>query len=426
MKKLIISLVVVLLSWPLWSQSLIAKYKQGPVHLRADKAYAQNNNWTQVFRSYYDTMYDRSIGGRKSLFVTPEGEVVVSHRYRNYFSLFDQNGRFVKEFGISGGEKDRLKTPEKIEGMVDSRVFYTGADNLGRVTCFDRNGKYVKTLKLDYSVHRMISLPGNKIAVEGWSLWKGKTRNFVAIVDYETNKEKVVWETANESAFLDCSKANKMFSYTYCTKSDKIFNISTMPYQDLAGMSVPPLIEEVNGNLVVAIPSTGEIMIYSTDGKLIRKNKPEKEQRLISVEEQKKIQQKAIDNMREGMDKRVLFDLPAEESRKARETILRQMEDDLARIKDPIRVPYFANVIKDSDGNLLFFVIPEEEGNNSFDVWIYDQGGKFVCQSSFVCDDYNLAINNSKMVFYKGFIYSLQTLKEAKGNPLRLVRFTLD
>jgi hypothetical protein len=99
------------------------------------------------------------------------------------------------------------------------------------------------------------------------------------------------------------------------------------------------------------------------------------------------------------------------------------MEEDLQKIKDPIPIPAFSTIIKDSDGNLLFFEYPKEENANRFNVWVYENGGKFVCQSSFVCDDYTLQINPSKMVFHKGYIYGLQQLKNAKGVPLRLVRF---
>ena len=99
------------------------------------------------------------------------------------------------------------------------------------------------------------------------------------------------------------------------------------------------------------------------------------------------------------------------------------MEADLEKIKTPLSIPVFSNVIKDSDGNLLFFEIPKEDGANKFNVWVFQNGGKFVCQSSFVCDDYDLSITPSKMVFHNGYIYALQLLKNTKGNPLRLVRF---
>lgn len=42
-------------------------------------------------------------------------------------------------------------------------------------------------------------------------------------------------------------------------------------------------------------------------------------------------------------------------AKKAREQILNDMESDLERIKDPIPIPIFSNIMKDSDDNLLFF-----------------------------------------------------------------------
>lgn len=82
-------------------------------------------------------------------------------------------------------------------------------------------------------------------------------------------------------------------------------------------------------------------------------------------------------------------------------------------------------LVYDIDGNLLFFEFPKEGDTNKFNVWIYENDGKFVCQSSFVCDDYDLAISPSKMVFYNGYIYGLQILKQTGGVLLRLVRFKL-
>lgn len=99
------------------------------------------------------------------------------------------------------------------------------------------------------------------------------------------------------------------------------------------------------------------------------------------------------------------------------------MELDLTRITEPIAMPSFSTILKDSDGNLLFFEYPKEENSNKFNVWIYENGSKFVCQSSLVSDEYNLVINPSKMVFSNGYIYELQLIKKATGVPLRLVRF---
>jgi hypothetical protein len=413
------------------AQSLLEIYKKGTVKLVPDAGYAQGNQWDKVFETYYDTLYNRPMGNRKSIILMPDGSVVVNHAYHNYYSLFDANGKFVKEFGITGSSGKQLQKVNGIAGIINNN-FFTGLDNTGKMICFDFNGKYVKTLTLDYMTKQMIPLSNNKIAVVGWVIWKDRIRDFVAIVDYQTNAQKVIWEKfTNRSDFVTIVNAQEvnrddgagdskrqLFSYTY--KFDKGYAIQhTMPYENVAGLNAPPKIAFVNNDLIVALPHTGEILTYDVNGNLKSKNQIEWGRKNLSVEEQKEIQKKAIEMFSEQKDKLIASGGSQEEN----ERILAEMKEDLEKITDPIPIPVFSNMIKDSDGNLLFFEMPESEGANRFNVWIYQDGGKFVCQSSFECDDYNLSITPSKMVFHNGYIYALQTLKESGGNPLRLVRF---
>lgn len=187
----------------------------------------------------------------------------------------------------------------------------------------------------------------------------------------------------------------------------------------------PPKIEFVNDKLIVAIPTTGEIQIYDLDGKLVSKDNIDWGVNYISVEEQKEIQKKFIEKYKSIKEPEFASWVSPEENKKAQETIVKQMEEDLGEISKPIPVPFFSTILRDPDDNLLFFEIPKEGGANKFNVWIYTNNGKFVCQSSFECDNYNLSITPSKMVFHNGYIYALQILKEAEGNPLRLVRFKI-
>jgi hypothetical protein len=399
------------------AQSLLDVYKKGTVKLVPDTEYAQSNNWDKVFESYYDTLYHSPMGDRKSIVLTPTGSVVVSHRYRSFYSLFDEKGKFVKEFSIKDKSGKIIKEPEAIAGVMDNN-FFTGLDKMGIMNCFDFNGNFVKTLKLNYMARDIISMNNNKIAVVGWVIWKEKFRDFVAIVDFETNNEKIIWDQfTNRTA--ECS--SQLFNYSYCFESGGIVSIGTMPYSN-TGISSPPQIAFVNNRLIVALPHSGEILTFDVDGNLKSKEKIGWGNNSLSVEEQKEIQRKAIENY-SNAKKWMPDGVSQEEYKKATETILKEMKADLNKITTPISIPVFSNVIKDSDGNLLFFEMPETEGGNKFNVWVYQNGGKFVCQSSFVCDDYDLVITPSKMVFYKGYIYALQTLKNAKGNPLRLVRF---
>lgn len=420
MKKLALALLIAFFALSVSAQKLIDVYKKGTVKLVPDAAYAQGNNWDKVFQTYSDTLYGKPMGNRKSLLLMPDGSVVVNHAYRNYYTKFSPNGKFEKEFGVKSASGQQFKKINHIAGIINNNTFYSGLDNMGKMVCFDFNGNYIKSLKLDYMTRQMIALPNNKIAVAGWVIWKTKFRDFVAIVDYETNNQKVIWENYTDrcQTIGEC----KLFNYGYTFKERGAIGINTMPYTNETGLSSPPQLSSVGNNLVVAIPTTGEILTYDLNGNLKTKDKIGWATNYLSVNEQKEIHQKAIDKFKKRNSFLASW-VSAEEMNKAYDYILQKMEADLTKISDPIPIPVFSTIIKDSDGNLLFFEFPKEENANKFNVWIYENNGKFVCQSSFACDDYNLEINPSKMVFHNGYIYSLQIAKNSTGVPLRLVRF---
>jgi len=425
MKKLTVIFALALFSLTGSAQKLVDIYKKGTVKLVPDTEYEQGNQWNKVFETYNDTLYGKPMGNRKSLTMMPDGSIVVDHPYRNFYSMFSPTGKFVKEFGVKNSKGTTLKKINQIEGIVNNNTFYTGLDNMGNMVCFDFSGNYVKTLKLDYMARDMITLPNNKIAVVGWVLWKEKIREFVSIVNFENNEEKVIWENYTDRS-CEPGKECKLFNYSYFFKERGAISFSTMPYSKSTGMNAPPIVVTTGNQLVVVIPDSGEIILFDLNGNKTGKEKVSWANNYISVEEQKEIQRKAIEKYKSIKNPMFAGWASPEENELALKTIIKNMEQDLQKITEPIPIPAISTIIKDSDGNLLFFEYPKEENANKFNVWIMQNGGKFVCQSSFVCDEYELQINPSKMAFSNGMIYGLQKLKKSDGVPLRLVRFKLE
>ena len=430
MKKLALLVMLAAVTIQLHSQKLLDLYQKGTVRLVPDNSYALGNNWNQAFSSYYDTLYGRAIGQRKSLIMLPDASVVVNNAYRNYYTLFSPEGKFEKDFGIKDKDGNRMKKIKKIDGILDNKVLFTDLNNMGNMICFDLDGNYIKTLKLNYSAKQMIPLPGNKIGVVGWAIWNSSFRDFVAIVNYNNNDQKDVWEHFTNRCDIDYSNSGikpdcNLFYYQYQFKNGEIISFNSMPFINASGLSSAPIIAGLGNKLIIALPSTGEIRVFDLDGNLLSKDKIDWSTNYLSADEQREIQQKAIEHLQGIKDPEFSGQATAAENREALQTLVNEMKADMAKIKTPIPVPVFSTIIKDSDGNLLFFEYPKEKNANKFNVWIYNDGGKFVCQSSFVCDDYDLEINPSKMVFHDGYIYALQNLKSADGVPLRLVRFRL-
>ncbi len=419
MKNYLIILTFCLLQLSINAQDLLNIYKTGKVKLVPDKEFGQANDWNRIFRSYYDTIYDKPMGERKSLVVLPDGSVIVNHAYREYVTKFLSNGKFEKELVV---EKAKHKP---ILGSLNGNMLFTGLDNMGNMTISDLNGKFVKTLKLDYMAHDIIALGKDKLAVSGWVIHSDKFRSFVSIVDINTNIEKVIWDESIERPACGNEKSKgkrQPFNYSVTLNDGSVISTSTMPYSSFTGKGIPPQITSVNNELILAIPNTGEIFVYDVNGKQKLSQSINWANSFISVEEQKTIQKQAIERYKafvQSGNERVKGNLEAYQQ------VIKDMESDLQGINVPIAKPSFANIIKDSDENVLFFEIPEERNANVFHVWVHDNGGNFLAKCTFVCDDYELNISAAKMAFYKGYLYALQTIKGKEGNPLRLVRFKL-
>ena len=422
MKRVIFIVLVVVVSYSVSAQKLIDKYSKGTVELVSDENFAQNNDWDKIFRSYYDKSIGEHLRKKKSIIVLEDGTIIINNPFQNYYTKFLPNGKFDKEFGIIKNGKQE-KYIKSIYGYIQN-TFYNNADNMGKLMCFDFNGNFKKYLKLNYATKQVITLNNNKLAVVGWSIWTEKFRDFVSIVDYNTNKEKIIWDSFTKRTPV--GKKSKMFNYSYKFKEKGAFSITTMPYSKSTGMSIAPIINKVNNKLVIAVPTTGEILVYDFTGKLIDKTKINWAKNYISVAEQKEIQQKAINKYKSIENPHFASWVSEEENKKALKTIIKEMEADLSNINEPLEIPVFSTVIKDSDDNLLFFEFAKKNYENKFNVWILKNSGEFITKSSFVCKDYKLEIKPSKMVFYNGYIYAIIEKKNVKGNPLRLVRFKLE
>jgi hypothetical protein len=404
-------------------QTLPETYKTGNVKLVPDPSFAQNVNWDRVFQSYNDTLYGKWRGNDKSLTVLPDGSVIVSHTYRDFYTRFDANGRFVEEFGVrtTGGSQQR--SLRHIQGVLKNNILFSGLDNMGNMLCFTPSGNVVKTLRMNYMAKQIIALPNNNLALVGWVLWKDRIREFVAIIDYETNEEKIIWDHFENRSLRS---GTNLFNYSYNFKEGGMIICNTMPFSKSLGMSHPPQIASVGNHLIVSIPPTGEIRKYDLNGKFISSQKINWANGFISVEEQRQIQKKAIEQYRNLKNPVFMTSISEQENRAARDHLISEMEKDLRNIKDPIPMPFFTHMIKDSDDNLLFFEFPKEVGNNVFNIWVFRNQGEFIGKSSFSSEEFDLEIKPSKMVFHKGYIYALVTSRNAPGIPLRLVRFRLE
>lgn len=374
------------------------------IKLVADKTYGVGNNWDKIFDSYYDTRKDgSSIGLRKHLVIYDGGKAIVSHYMKNRYSLFDANGKFLKDIVLHYADKSRkLRSIEPVGGRIGN-LFYTLADNMGNIYFFDDNGLIVKELKIKYQSSEMLTLDDSHIAIYGGCVWSNKYRHLVSILNVNTGKDKIVCD-----AFEDYVKLLKDRDYYVVAESVR------------RGRAADLHIATINGQLVVSTPVDGLIRFYDCNGNKVSEKKVDWQPTVLSVEEQMKMQREKIKSSKEEA-----LQNKSEMETSFYEKFIPLCEEGLKHITKPIDMGYFTIAIQGVQDNILYFLNPSESGKNLCHAYSVSEG-KTVEQCTFTSDEYDLAIVKRRFVFYNGYLYSLQELKDCEGMPLRLVRFVVE
>ena len=372
------------------------------ITLVADETYGIGNDWDKIFDTYYDTVGGRPYGLRKQLVVFDDGKAIVSHATRNKYSLFDANGKFLKDITLyfSGkGKKPRNLQP--VEGKLGN-LYFTRANNTGDIYLFDDKGLIVKELKIKYQALEMLALDDHHIAIVGGTSWTNKWRHFVSVLDTKTGKEKIICD-----AFEDTNTDIKSKGYYIYTESRR---------NDMQGHWQ---IAKANGRLIVSNPIDGLVRTYDFNGNKISEKLLDWEPQNLSVEEQVALQNDRIQRLKDELPQITATD---ERLLPAYRELISSYEKGIKHIKEPLNMGWFTMAIRGNDDDILFFGDAEEAGKNSFHTYSVSKG-QSISENSFQCKDYDLALTKKRFVCHNGFYYGVQVLKDCKGMPLRLVKF---
>lgn len=394
-------------------QTLAEFYKNEIVKLEAIPEYAASNDWDELFSDYRKEWRGIEIGEIKRIALAPDGSVFMSHKTHYEIWKFDRNGKFVKAFGSKGKGKGEFAMRARVEGVLGGEYVYT-TDVHGRMSFFDLDGNYVKSLKLDYMPLRTVPLGDMKIAIYGHVPWSGhRVKNIISIKDFNTGNELTVWEQISDPK-------NDVFEF-----SGGRMMITPLNFRPTA-VTRHGMATSSEGSLLIAFHNDGRVVEYSTDGKELGSFPLNITPVKVTDADVRRIYEKQLEiitsiNERLSEDKR----LTDKEIETVKEEYSRRFETVKDRIKAGDNLPIYSTVIMDSDSNVLVFEFTEEKDSNKFRAYSYNQKGALIGVTSFECPGYELSFTNDSFVFYGGYVYAVATKKNIDGIPLRLIKFRL-
>jgi hypothetical protein len=364
-------------------------YRTKGLHLVPDASYAASTDWQKVFSDYFDTFSGAPLGTRRQLAVAPDGSVFVSNYAQYTVYKFDPSGKLTRTFGGKGTGRGQFQHNPSLCRLIDGRYLPVGH------SVFDLDGNFVQTVTLDYPTYRSVGLSKKRLAVYGLILYGGKRppKDLIAIKDLDTGKEVEVrsatWPVAGEMA-VRVAGARGMFSFG-------------PPFA-----RVEPIIAATSkGDLVAGFSNSPEITIHSPEGRLI--SRFDVQIQPIAVTDKHK--QEYYDSAAQTFAK---LGLPRVALDALREPWF-----------FPAHLPYYYNLIVDSEDNILVFPYTDDGPAHRFQVYGLD--GRLVCESAINPGDFELNLNprSTTLAFAGAYLYGILPLKTAPGVPLRLFRVDL-
>jgi len=379
MKKLFLILTLAFASYIVDAQT---------INLVKDESYAVSGDWTKI------------CDNAKKLTVFDDGTAMISHTNENRYSLFDKNGKLLKDIKIYF--EDGKKKPFNLQPVIGkiNNLYFTGTNSQGIIYFFNDNGLIVKDITIDFSSHEMIPLTNDKIALFGSTSWETQWHYFVAILDVNTGDYHIIY-----NAFIDTAFSGEYMIYAKALINHKV-----------------DMIKISDDVLAIAVPDEGKLLLYNTTENNLIEKKFDWQPQILSVEEQKKMQADVIEKYKKETDIWKNYPNPEKLAEKQQEFV-KQLENGMNHITEPLTVSWYSSAIKGNGDNIIFFEYIEEAGKNSFHTYSVGQN-KSISQNSFQCADFDLSITKSKFVVHNGYVYGIQKVKGSE-NELRLVRFEM-
>jgi len=394
MKKIILFISILFINLFSYGQLLNDLYKTGKIILEQDKDFAKEMDWNKIFPDLKAEFNEKHVETDKSIAIAPDGSIFVTNYNTYNIHKFSSDGKFLFSFGKKGSAEGNFINRPTLGGVVGGKYVFTHEYN-GHIKLFSLDGTYIKTIILDYMPLKALALTSNKIAVIGHVPMENNVRNVVTLIDPETGNKQIIkrfddiWQN---NTLLTISKNKYLYSFSPSFTSVDII-VRTLP----------------NGNFIIGINNRKTIEEYSPDGKLVNSfdldfsplpYPSELKEEFIKTQEQK---------VTEG----------------------KFSKEDIAPIYNenffPKNMPYYYNILVDSDGNILVFRFVDEDVDHKFSVYSLNSNGNRIADTNLEIEGYKLGLHYrfEEIVFFKGKIIGLLNSSIKINEPMSLVKFNI-
>lgn len=364
-------------------------YSAKIINLIPDKSFLPNADWKGLFYDESKKDIPTKVGINKVVKVAPDGSIFISDRMSYTISKLDKTGSLIKTFGERGGNPGEFASNQDFEGFLNDNLLVV-SDCQGRINFFDLDGNFVKMITIDFMPLSIKATKNGKLIIWGHVPYGTKSKSLLAELDYESEEYTQIY-------------------YTFTSYDDPKGGIS-VPYKDGLVSIGPPFSSRremfnvtEDGKIIFCTNNSDDVLIFTKINGAYTKSLFNIKVSPVNVSEEEK--EAYYKNFKERLE---LNDIDPAYAEKVKEKGF-----------FPEHLPYYYNLIVDDKSNCLFFIYSNEDKDHTFQAYSID--GKFLGESEFKIDGYDLMSKLGHFRFKDGYVYTL-ALKHNEEAPLRILK----
>jgi hypothetical protein len=385
--KHVFAVLLILLPFLLLAQQ--PDYSAGTQKLVPEASYLSQADWESMFYDPDQKDIATRVGIKKRVIIAPDESVFINDRYKYRVMKFNIQGKFVKTFGKKGYKPGEFINNPDLHGILDGR-YVVVSDAQGRINFFDLDGNIVKMITIDFMPLKIFPLKNGKLIIQGHVPYGTKSKKLLAELDYQTETYTQIYYTFED---YDDPKGGIFIEY----KGGLIgFGRPFGNNKNFCRVTE-------NGRIILASNSTEQILVFTRTGGSWSRSDFNIELSPIPISQEEK--NEYFENFKERLKK---LDIDTAEA-----------EQILQNGYFPETLPYYYNLIADESGNILLFIYSNDDRYHLFRAYTSD--GKFLGESEFTIEGYELLSGLGHFTFMNGFVYTL-ALKKEEESPLRILK----
>jgi hypothetical protein len=345
---------------------LLSAYKKGEIMIIPDSTFGTKTQWDMLFKE----------GNDKWLAFLPDGSFFRTCTEDGKIHKFDEKGNLILSFAQKGQGPGDLQRPAALD-ILDGKYLIVNDSGNMRLSVFDLDGKYIKSIKTEHFINNLVALSNNKVALVVTQPQPAKggaaiTRYSVLIKDLESGQE------------------------TALTSFDEEFPIGQVVVKVSSFAGAVYLARIGPDKLLVAYSKGPEISLYSFNG--------EKLSSFVINMERTKIKWEHLEYVGET----------SSEDKAEQEKFKQFITMNKDKILLPEYLPYYPALAVDSDNHILVYVNNLAQKSRDVSFQVYTPEGKLVGTTKINPGEYELSQAYPRW-FFKNYLYVTLAKKGGDG-----------